>query len=103
MHHIGKRIFGGYSPWGCKESDTTEPLHFKQTKPTYHVLDPVLSTSQEPSDKHLPMLLFPCGEGEFPREELPHFCPHQPLFPPSRGSSDSSAGESRTRSAFLLP
>ena len=33
-----------------------------------HVLDTVLSTSQEPSDKHLPMLLFPCGEGEFPRE-----------------------------------
>ena len=19
----------GYSPWGCKESDTTEPLHFQ--------------------------------------------------------------------------
>ena len=24
----GQRSIVGYSPWGCKESDTTEPLHF---------------------------------------------------------------------------
>ena len=24
----GQRILEGYSPWGCKESDTTERLHF---------------------------------------------------------------------------
>ena len=24
----GRRSLTGYSPWGCKESDTTEPLHF---------------------------------------------------------------------------
>ena len=24
----GQRSLAGYSPWGCKESDTTEPLHF---------------------------------------------------------------------------
>ena len=24
----GLRSVVGYSPWGCKESDTTEPLHF---------------------------------------------------------------------------
>ena len=24
----GPRSLGGYSPWGCKESDTTERLHF---------------------------------------------------------------------------
>ena len=25
----GQRSLVGYSPWGCKESDTTERLHFK--------------------------------------------------------------------------
>ena len=24
----GRRSLVGYSPWGCKESDMTEPLHF---------------------------------------------------------------------------
>ena len=24
----GQRSLVGYSPWGCKESDTTERLHF---------------------------------------------------------------------------
>ena len=24
---IGQRSLAGYSPWGCKESDTTERLH----------------------------------------------------------------------------
>ena len=24
----GRRSLVGYSPWGCKESDTTEQLHF---------------------------------------------------------------------------
>ena len=26
----GRRSVVGYSPWGCKELDTTEPLHFSQ-------------------------------------------------------------------------
>ena len=25
---LGRRSLVGYSPWGCKESDRTEPLHF---------------------------------------------------------------------------
>ena len=29
----GQKSLMGYSPWGCKESDTTEPLHF--TSPVY--------------------------------------------------------------------
>ena len=28
----GKRILAGYSPWGCKESDTTERLSTAQHK-----------------------------------------------------------------------
>ena len=27
------RSLAGYSPWGCKESDTTEPLHFSNYEP----------------------------------------------------------------------
>ena len=26
----GRRSLIGYSPWGCKESDTTERLHFHE-------------------------------------------------------------------------
>ena len=40
----GQRSLGGYSPWGCKESDTTEAQHtyiqlinfVVQQKPTQH-------------------------------------------------------------------
>ena len=28
----GQRSLVGYSPWGCKESDTTERLHFHKGK-----------------------------------------------------------------------
>ena len=34
----GQRSLGGYSPWGRKESDTTEPLSTAQMRP--HDLDP---------------------------------------------------------------
>ena len=31
----GWRSLVGYSPWGCKESDTTEQLHFTSRRQTY--------------------------------------------------------------------
>ena len=36
---IGQRSLVCYSPWGCKELDTTERLHFPFPIPT-HVLSP---------------------------------------------------------------
>ena len=32
----GLRILVGYSPWGCKESDTTERLHFHYGKSMFN-------------------------------------------------------------------
>ena len=32
----GQRSLVGYSPWGCKESDTTERLHFSLYNPGVH-------------------------------------------------------------------
>ena len=33
----GQRTLVGYSPWGCKESDTTEQLHFTSHYHTIHL------------------------------------------------------------------
>ena len=35
----GRRSLVGYSPWGCKESDTTEQLHFHFGYKTSHILE----------------------------------------------------------------
>ena len=34
----GQRSLVGYSPWGCKESDTTERLHFQPNKQKAKIL-----------------------------------------------------------------
>ena len=34
----GRRSLVGYSPWGCKESDMTEQLHFTSLHVHYHVI-----------------------------------------------------------------
>ena len=52
-------------------------------------------------DKYFPVLLLPCREEEYPREELA-FHPHSlPISFSIREVSDSSTGESRISSAFL--
>ena len=39
----GRRILVGYSPWGPKESDTTERLHFHHIFSTYYLPPIILS------------------------------------------------------------
>ena len=38
----GQRILVGYSPWGCKESDTTELLHFTSEEEKAKVYEKIL-------------------------------------------------------------
>lgn len=79
----------------------------KKTKPTYYVMDTLLSTSQKPNkvgarhEHSFPMFLLSGEEAEFPIE-LPAFRPHTHLFSPLCGRRDSSAGES-IRSVLLPP
>ena len=64
----GRRSLIGYSPWGCKESDTTERLHFR-----FHRWDWICTHHTIPHMALLPhhlrkhsisfTLLKPCGEG----------------------------------------
>ena len=51
----GRRNLVGYSPWGCKESDTTERLHFTSLCCTWRSLLCVLSctTSRGKAINHL--------------------------------------------------
>ena len=44
----GQRSLAGYSPWGCKESDTTEPLTFLKT--TQEIKTSFSSVLPPPSD-----------------------------------------------------
>ena len=50
----GRRSLGGYSPQGCKESDTTERLHFH-----FHCFPQLLSTASDSCEvNHLPLIVF---------------------------------------------
>ena len=46
----GQRSLAGYSPWGCKESDMTEQLHFLSVQFSHSVMSDVFNIS--PFNEH---------------------------------------------------
>ena len=57
----GWRSLAGYSPWGHKESDTTERLHFNSSWKRYNIKDVVITCINKCSTKNIRKRNFQIG------------------------------------------